>query len=221
MNGNHIAMTDRSEPPRAGLVSEGESLSVPFVDTLLRASVPLRPHQMGNDVYSNLKNNLIKRVKKRNFGKHGHIAGVYRVQGYENNVVCAEDRDASALYEVDFSCRLCKPMEGMRIVCRVETLSRVIVRLVHGPIYVIVTSDRLNEGVFFRDGERALRYRRDGKSTVLGAGDFVKVSLGPVSFNTGSTIICLGFLEDVASSDEVKEFYTAEDDPPSPSTDIE
>jgi len=183
----------------------------PYLNTILYTNVTLKPNQMNNNVYLNLKDNLIKSLKRRNFGDYGYIVDIFEILSYDNNSIEAENTMAAAVFDVKFSCRLCRPVKGMKIICEVDKQNKVLIRLKNGPLYVIITSDRFNSNVFFKDNNKNLRYKDGERSTTLKVGDYVKVSLVQLSFNAkGQDMISIGFLENIATVDEIKKYHMDE-----------
>ena len=183
----------------------------PYINTKLYANVTLYPNQMNNNIYLNLKKNLIENVQKKNYGSYGYIMEVFEILSYDSNKIEAENTMSSAIYDVQFSCRLCKPLKDMKIICQVDKLNKVLLRLKNGPIHMIITNDRINETVFFKDNYRNLRYKSGEKSNVLTPGDFVKVNTLQLSFTAGDgDITGIGFLENMASDAEINAFYKEE-----------
>lgn len=183
----------------------------PYINTVLYTNVTLRPNQMNNNIYLNLKTNLINMVKGKNFGDYGYIVDIYEILKYSDNRIEAENTMASAIYDIKFSCRLCKPLKQTKIICQVEKMNKVLLRLKNGPIYVIVTNDRINEKIFFKDNNRNLRYKQGDRSVQLSQGDYVKVTIMQLTFNSGDrSIMSIGFLEDIATEDEIKKYHEDE-----------
>ena len=88
-------------------------------------------------------------------------------------------------------------------------------RLNNGPINILVTTkDRINKNVFFIDTQSGnLMAKKDNKSVPITIGSYVKVSIESRQFNDqDSMIMAMGFLEDVATDDEVKNSYQKEFD---------
>jgi DNA-directed RNA polymerase subunit E'/Rpb7 len=186
-------------------------MTSPYIDTKLYTNVILHPSQMNNEFYINLKENLINDVEKRCFIDYGYIVKVYDIQEYENGIIEAENVSASSIYNVIFSCRLCRPLKNRDIICEVERINKVLIRLKNGPIFVIITNDRISDKVFFRDNYKNIRYKSDNKSVILNKGDFVKATIIQYTFHSGDeSIIAIGYLDNVATEDEVKQFYEDE-----------
>ena len=183
-------------------------MDIPYINTILYTTVTLHAYQMDNNIYLNLKKNLIDMVHRKNFGDYGYIVEVFEILSYNNNRIDAENTMASAMYDVKFSCRLCKPLKNTTLICVVDRINEALMRLKNGPLSVIITNDRLNENVFFKDSRRNLRYKKDNVSSLVAVGDFFKVNILQLSFSAGSdSIVAIGFLKDIASEDEIKEYY--------------
>jgi len=183
----------------------------PYINTKLYTNVILYPNQMNNDIYKNLKDNLIKSIENKCFIDYGYIMKVYELLDYENGCIKAENTSASCTYDVIFSCRLCRPIKNKIIICEVERVNKVLIRLVNGPMFVIITNDRINDKEFFRDSYRNIRYKKDNSTIILNKGDFVKVSIIQYTFNNGDdNIVAIGYLESIANDENIKQYYKDE-----------
>ena len=52
-------------------------ISTPYLDSELYSRILIRPQQINNDIYINLKNNLKKKVEKK-CNKYGFITKIYK-----------------------------------------------------------------------------------------------------------------------------------------------
>lgn len=180
----------------------------PYINTVLFTTVTLNPEQMNNDVYQNLKKNLIEELKDRCFGDYGYIVDIYEILDYSINKIEAENTSASCVYSVKFSCRLCRPLNETTIVCKVDKYNKMLLRCINGPINIIITTERINTNIFFRDNNRNIRYEEGETSTLLTSDNYVKVSIINNSFlNRDVRIIGIGFLEGLASPKEIENFF--------------
>lgn len=180
----------------------------PYVNTILYSNVTLYPHQMNNDIYQSLKLNLIEELKDRCFGDYGYIVDIFEILTYNINRIEAENTMGSAIYDVKFSCRLCRPINETTIVCKVDKINKMLIRCVNGPINLIVTTERINTDVFYRDNNRNLRFKSGETSTLLTSNHYVKVAIIKTSFlNRDTRVIGIGFLQDVASPKEIESFF--------------
>ena len=183
----------------------------PYINTKLYTNVILNPNQMNNNIYLNLKKNLTDMIEKKCFGDYGYIVEVFNILEYDNAVIEAESTTASSTYDVIFTCRLCKPIKNKVIICEVNNINPILIKLTNGPLVVIITDNRINYKKFFRDTNKNIRYKKDNVSVVLNDSDFVKVTIVQYTFNSGDDkIVALGFLEDMAYEDDIKQFYEDE-----------
>ncbi len=185
----------------------------PYITTELTSSVSLEPSQMNNNIYKNLKNNLIKRFEGKCFKDYGFINKIYEVNKYSDGYIVAENPKSAARFFVTFTCKLCYPLLKKQIVCKIDKANRLIMRLNNGPINILVTTkDRINKNIFFIDTKSGnLMAKKDGKSIPITIGSYVKVSIESRQFNDQDTMImAMGFLEDIATDEEVKVSYEKE-----------
>lgn len=183
-------------------------MTSPYINTVLYTNVTLYPYQMNNDVYQHLKNNLIEDIKETCFGDYGYIVDVYEILEYKINKIEAENTMGSCVYSVKFSCRLCKPLKDTSIICKVDRFNKVLLRCTNGPIHVIITTERINNTVFFRDNNRNLRVKDDNESRVITMDDYVKINIINSTFSNGDTkITAIGFLENIASHKDIENFF--------------
>ncbi len=185
----------------------------PYITTELTSSVSLDPRQMDNNIYKNLKNNLIKRFEGKCFKDYGFISKIYDVTKYSDGYVVAENPKSAARFYITFTCKLCYPLLKKQIICKIDKANRLIMRLNNGPINVLVTTkDRINKSIFFVDTKTGnLMAKKDGKSIIVTIGSYVKVTVESRQFNDqDSMIMAMGFLEDIATDEEVKKSYEKE-----------
>jgi DNA-directed RNA polymerase subunit E'/Rpb7 len=97
----------------------------PYKNTIFYTRVRLLPVQMNNELYINLKNNLIKKVEKR-CNKYGYINKVYKILSYSDGTINPEDFNASAVFDIKYSASSCIPVENTKIVVKIEKIGRVI-----------------------------------------------------------------------------------------------
>lgn len=180
----------------------------PYINTKLFTTVSLKPDQMDNKIYLNLKKNLERKVNKKCYKDYGYIMEVYKILETDNGMVEAENLNASAIFNITFSCRLCRPLRWKKIICKVDRVNKMLITAENGPILVIITSDRLNQAVFFNDNNNVLRYKKDDTSHILKPNEFVKITIISTSFNDKDRKIkAIGVLEDMATESEVEQFY--------------
>jgi DNA-directed RNA polymerase subunit E'/Rpb7 len=183
-------------------------MTSPYINTRLSTSIYLAPDKFDNKIYLNLKKTLEKKVTLRCYHDYGYISDVYEIIEYKDGIIEAENLMGSATFDVEFSCRLCRPVRNQKIICQVNRVNKVLITLKNGPILVIITNDRINEETFFTDNNNNLRYKKEGKSQILQPNEFVRVTIVSTVFNHGDNCIkAIGYLDDIANEEEVKKFY--------------
>ncbi len=187
-------------------------VSGPYINTILETTITLEPNQMNNNIYKNLKQNLIRRLEGKCYRDYGFITKIYEIINMSDGYIVAENPKSAATYKVSFSCKICFPLIQRQIICKIDKSNKLIMRLINGPINVIITMDRINKNIFFIDSKTGnLMAKQKDKSIILTPGMYVKVTLESRTFNDmDSIIMAMGFLDDVASDDEIKESYQNE-----------
>lgn len=184
----------------------------PFVDTMLYTTIVLHPSQLDNNIYANLKLNLIKTLEKKCYKNYGYISKIYEILERDNGVIVPEDNTSSVTYKIKFSCRLCHPLENTQIICKVNQTADVFVSLFRDPIHIIATTDgdRINNNVFYKDPyEKKIKIRKT--NSVLEPGTFVKATILSKAFtNKDKKILAIGKLDDIATDEEIGKFYSDE-----------
>lgn len=184
-------------------------MSSPYINTILNTTVMLRPYQMDNNIYINLKKNLENNVVGKCFKNYGFISKIIRILDYKDGIIEAENTESSALFDLRFTCKLCAPLKNMQIICEIERVNKLLITAVNGPILVVITHDRINTSVFFKDNNNNIRYKKDDQSLMLQQHDFIKITLQSIKFYDGDeTIKAIGILEDIATEKEQKKFYS-------------
>jgi DNA-directed RNA polymerase subunit E'/Rpb7 len=188
------------------------SMVSPFIDTTLYTTIPLHPSQLNNNLYSNIKQNLIKMYEKKSYKKYGYISKIYEIMERDNGSLIAENNDALVFYKIKFSCRICHPLENTQIICKVQLASMGGLFLERLPMKIIVSNDtdRVNKDIFSIDAiEKVIRVRKTNE--ILTTGTYVKVTiLNKTIVDKKDTIMVIGKLDDIASKEEIEQLFTQE-----------
>ena len=119
-------------------------ITTPYFDTELYSRILIHPQQINNDIYINLKNNLKKKVEKK-CNKYGFITKVYKIVDYSDGEIIPENFDASHVFNVKFSCRVCRPVINNKIICKIDLLNKALIKASNGPIICIIGINYINE----------------------------------------------------------------------------
>lgn len=180
----------------------------PFINTVIQNSTILHPYQMNNSVYRSLKTNLERKLVGKCFSNYGYIVKIIEILSYKDGVIEAENTESSALFDLTFSCRICAPLKNTQIICEIDRVNKLLITAVNGPILIVITNDRTNSKVFFKDNNNNIRYKKEGQSLMLQPHDFIKVTLQTIQFFDGDEKIkAIGFMEDIADESEKKKYY--------------
>ena len=173
----------------------------PYKNTIFYTRVKLMPYQMNNELYINLKNNLMKKVEKR-CNKYGYINKVYKVMSYSDGMINPEDFSGSAIFNIKYSANACIPIENTRIVVKIEKMNNMAILAKNGPIKVVLKYDKIStkfkvvQGVIFY-GEK--------NQTQVKVGDYLIINiLAKRFYNKDIFISVYGYIEDVPTEEQVK-----------------
>lgn len=176
----------------------------PYVNTELYSSVSLLPYQMDNDIYINLKENLKNSIEKK-CNKYGYITKIFKILEYDNGVIHPENFLASALYNIKYSARICIPIENTKIICKIDIINKVIIKASNGPILCVIKVTDINKSNFSQNNQGNII---NNKGSVLDTKYFIKIIIRARKYNSGDDrILILGILDDIATQDEINEFY--------------
>jgi len=180
----------------------------PYIYTVLSVKIGLKPEQMNNKLYINLKDNLTKKVDKKCYKNYGYVSEIYKILETGPGTICAENLSGSSIFNISFSCKLCRIIEGSQLICKITQITRALSLAENGPVVVIITNDKINTDVFFFDNNNYLRYKDNAKSKKIEKGDFVIVTiLNKEFYHKDEKIKAIGFLNNVAGDKEVDKYY--------------
>jgi DNA-directed RNA polymerase subunit E'/Rpb7 len=184
----------------------------PYFNTYLYSNVSLHPSQMCNGIMSNLKDNLIKKLQNKCYKSFGFISKIYNIKITKNGIIVPEDTSSSALFEVKFSCKLCKPILSMEIVCEIVNIIKHTIYLKNGPIEAVVCvkseTEALNINLdnFILKNNDVLEKINKHNAKLLRPGKHVVIKITKIQYKDKMPHIRVeGFLERVATESETNE----------------
>lgn len=183
-------------------------LHIPYLNTTLECPVMLQPNQMENKLDLHLKSNLINKLEGKCYKNYGYVEKIYAIIETSEGKIEAEDPLCSAKFTVKFNCKLCIPMVNKEIICKIDRMNKALVGAINGPIKIVIPSDKINKERFFPDMYRNIRIKNSDKSDALVPNMFIKVTILSRSFSDQEkNILVIGFLNDVATPQEISQFY--------------
>lgn len=201
-------------------------ITSPYVKTYLFTDVKIMPQQMDNNIMKHIKSNLIKNVQGKNFYQYGYVSKIHDVYTDKKNAyVIPEDPTASVEYKVKFGCTMCYPLNSSVIVGTVRSSIESMIYVTNGPLSIIVNAiDSVNKSVFsFNNKLNIWLAKKDSKEATSASetngnkyvpikdGTYVKIKILNKKITAGEDkIMCLGYLQDLATPEEVKENISEE-----------
>jgi DNA-directed RNA polymerase subunit E'/Rpb7 len=184
----------------------------PYINTELTTTITIHPRQMDNNIYKNLKDNLIKKVEGRCYSRYGYISKVYKILEYSKGRIIPENPTASVIFGVKFSCKLCHPIKKRSIICKIQKITKMFINASNGPITCIITIDRLNNNTFIFDNKTGKLFAKTGENykEVL-PGTYIKVIIENLTFNDMDKIIMtMGSIQAIPTDEEIKQSFNNE-----------
>lgn len=191
-------------------------MSGPYFNTELYCRISLHPSQLNNNIYINLKENIIKKYKGKCYKSYGLITKIHKISERSEGKLIPDDFSASPYYNVKFSCRLCKPLKNSLIVAEVVGISQSLIYLRNGDIhiYILDIKNDVNPNNFVYNEQKSALIANIGgnQGKIVERGDFLKVKVLGVKIEHGEHhIVVIGILESVASEKESNDSILKQD----------
>ena len=177
----------------------------PYVNTEFHTRISLSPHQMNNEIYIHLKNNLKKKIEKK-CNKYGYVTKLFKILDYSDGEIIPENFDSSSIFNIRYSCRICLPIEKSRIICKIDILNKALIKAINGPIVCIIKMTELNTDKFSQNNKNEIIYNDTNK--LISVNDYIIVNILATNFFAGDErMIILASLEDLPTQKQITEFY--------------
>ena len=178
-----------------------------FINTVLSTSVLLHPRQMDNKIYINLKNNLKKQHEGKCYKTYGYIKNIYKIDNIQEELIDMENSECSQKYILTFSCKIYRPIINRELIAKMDKITEKISTAINGPIKIIITPNRINDKKFYT-GTSDMIIRIKPNADILTQNHYVKIYVEGMTFaDKDELIIIIGFLIDIATPDEIKNYY--------------
>jgi len=182
---------------------EENNIVIPYVITELSTIVSVDPNQLNNNLYQNLKQNLINTYEEKCYKNYGFIEKIYEITNSSIGIMQHENPYGSVVFNVKFSCKLWNPMKNTFIIAKLDKYNRKILNLKSGPIKIIVEDTQINTNKFSFNRKNNLIYNDE----VIAENASLKVMILSKIFNdSDELIITKGYLDDVATDAEIEKF---------------
>ena len=212
-------------------MAETSSLVLPIVNTVLSTRISLLPKDMNNDLYYNLKFNTEKKVQGK-CNEFGYVIKVLKIEDYSDGDIEGENFSGSAIYKIRYLASLCVPVEKTQIITKIENINNAILLSSHGPISCVITPDKVNVQLFsnemgkyyYKSNEKLVDTNKrkveflSGDSNItspkgkieLSKGNLIKITILSKKLYKNDMMIALGFLDEIATQNEIDNFYKPE-----------
>ena len=190
------------------------SIIYPCKDDILYTRIMLLPQQMNNELYLNLKKNLIEKVESK-CSKDGYIVRVYKILDYKHGIIEAENFTGSATYSIKYLAKICIVIREMIIIAKVvsHVPETTFIVTEFGPIIKIISLKNyrdINQSNLTILGNRSITHNHSDE--IIKNDIYVKIQIKSVKFNQNDkNIKCMGYISDIASSNEIAKYSYRED----------
>ncbi|ARF10936.1 DNA-directed RNA polymerase II subunit 7 [Hokovirus HKV1] len=183
------------------------NITSPYISTVLYFSVMLKPDQMNENIYNNLKENIITQYKSKCYKNYGYIIDIIKIIDKSDGTCDINNTESGANFNIMASVILCKPLNDTFILCQLENITKVLIMAKNGPINVIIIPDRMHNNFIFQGNELKYKYNDKQYKPVV-KDDIVKIKVEQTKIvNNAENITIMGYLYDMATENEIQMFY--------------
>jgi DNA-directed RNA polymerase subunit E'/Rpb7 len=197
----------------------------PYITTYLESSVRILPKEMDNNIRKYIKTNIEKDHIGKCFQDYGFVSEVHEIEIISDGRIIPEDPMCCALFDIRFSATLCRPVNHTSLIAKIIGMSQKLIILSYGPLQIIIkTANSINNDMFTYNqnlsrwivkkknkDDKDDRDNKDDKKNVqkyivLKNEMYVKVKiLNKKIVDKTKQIICMGFMEDIATDKEIEQ----------------
>ena len=181
-----------------------EKIVSPYIRTYLETTISLKPHQLNNNIYKNIKDAVIQKHIGKCFMNYGYISKIYKISmdNIKGGVISMEDMSSSVLFTVTFLCKICNPLKDSII-----GIHRLLIYAQNGPISIIIKNNFINPQIFFYNNEKNVYIvKENDKKRILENNSYVKIKvIDKKIINNDKNIIIMGYMLSPATNEEWKE----------------
>jgi len=155
-----------------------------------------------------IKDNLVRDIENKCYKDYGYVCKIYSVLNITNGIIQSNDPTSSASFDITYSCKLCKPIMKNNLICQIKRMNKKLIQGENGPMIVIVPMNNINSNNFFIDTNGNLRNKNKSKSIIISEDTFMVITILQCTFyDTEKCIKVLGFLDSLASDEQIKQYY--------------
>ena len=175
----------------------------PYKNIKQYTKILLKPHQMNSDIKNNLKVNLREKVEKK-CNKNGFVDEIFRIEKYPNGYLPPENLSGNVVFNIEYSCRLCLPIENSIIIAQIQVISPELILAKNGPIFIFIPRDKISTNIYNVTND----FVHIESKKKLSAKQYIKVLILNKKINNGDTQInAIGRLLDLPSEKEITKYF--------------
>jgi DNA-directed RNA polymerase subunit E'/Rpb7 len=185
----------------------------PYITTYLTSYVRILPREMDNNIRKYMKSSVEKEHINKCFNDYGFITKVHEIEIIGDGKIIPEDPMCCASFNIRFLCTLCRPLNNSIVVAKIVGMSEQLIFLSYGPLEIIVkTINSINKNIFVYNQnlarwtvKKSTNKDEQQKFIVLKNDSYLKVKIVSKKIvNKTKQIICMGFIENIASDKEIE-----------------
>ena len=186
----------------------------PYVTLKLNNNLDIEPKYFNEYLYDNLKLLLSTKLKNKCI-EHGYVMDIQQITNYSNGYINPNRFDGAATYSIKYNATVCVPIVGTIIVASIHKRydNADFMLAISGPMYIIIKKrlSDINNAKFSLDNNGSIYYKINDivqKNMKLDIGYKIKILVKEKKFyNTDDNIKIMGYLQDIASNEEIEKYY--------------
>jgi len=206
---NKIELNDTNKNLNNNISKEYELVN-PYISMELTTIIELEHRQLNNELYNNLKMNLINKVEGK-CNKYGYVIKVQKILDYSSNFILAEDLTSTCKYIVKYQAYICKLIKNTTIVAQISKIieNGTFGIANSGPINIIFKIDLSDINMInFNIDKKTNNIIINKTNEYLKMGNYVKINIINIKFYIEDPlIISMGKLYDMASDIEIRDYF--------------
>jgi len=185
----------------------------PYITTYLTSYVRILPREMDNNIRKYIKGSLEKEHINKCFNDYGYITKIHEIELVGDGKIIPEDPMCCASYNIRFLCTLCRPLNNSVVIAKIIGISEQLIFLSYGPLEIIVkTFNSINKNIFIYNQNlsrwivKKNNTKEDQQKFIILKNDsYLKVKIiSKKIVDKTKQIICMGFVENIASDKEIE-----------------
>ena len=180
---------------------DSNEISYPLKNIELYKVVELEPHQLNNDIYISLKEELNKSKGKCN--KYGYLNEIHKITDKEDGLLKSENFNGIISYNVTYLGEICNVASNQLIVGNIDIINKTMIRCSNGPLLIIIKINDYNSDYFKLNSRNELYYNNE----IIKIDDKVVIKVQSKHYHHNDTrILVLGYMDRISDT-EVKMIY--------------